>query len=272
MTMLDAGEIRRPLGDAARAHMEHLEIFSEIGSTNSYLLDEPAPAAGRFRIAMAEHQTAGRGRMNRKWHSPASSGICMSMSYTFALTPPNLPCLTLAIGIGLAQALEGIGVPGVGLKWPNDIVVSDGKLGGILTEISATPGDQTTVVTGVGINFDLGQVREVRDFLPGIGSVSDLASSMSEVPSRSSVSAGLIDKLYETFAKFDANGFEQYIGTWKQFDWLRGQPVSVEVPGGTIDGICEGIDPDGALVLQTSTGPQRVMSGSVNLAAQRSCL
>ena len=128
MTLLDPDQIRAPMKDRPRKRLERIDVFDEIESTNSYLLSEPAPAVGRFRVALAEHQTAGRGRMDKRWHSPAASGVCLSMAYTFGLARADLSAVTLAIGVGVARVIASAGLSGVQLKWPNDLVARDGKL------------------------------------------------------------------------------------------------------------------------------------------------
>ena len=269
MTMLNAAKIRQPLSGTPGAQLDLLEVFAEIGSTNSYLLDSPAPLPGRFRVALAEHQTAGRGRMDRKWQSPPSSGLCLSMSYTFHEVPEYLPSVTLAIGVGVAEALGQMGIRGIGLKWPNDLVVRDGKLGGILTEIRSSQGKAVTVVIGVGINVDLGRTGATEVIRPRLGYASDIASCIKEVPSRSVLSAVLIEKMFNTLAQFEADGLGPYFEAWERFDWLRGQRVSVEQPDGQASGVCRGIDVDGALILRTETGTERIVSGSVSLHGQQ---
>jgi BirA family transcriptional regulator, biotin operon repressor / biotin---[acetyl-CoA-carboxylase] ligase len=265
MNLLDVERIRQPIPGQPLAKLDHLEVFAEIESTNNYLLDQPAPPAGRFRVALAEHQTAGRGRRDRPWHSPRSSGLCMSMSYTFNRTPDSLPCVTLAIGIGVAQALEYLGVRGIGLKWPNDLVVRDGKLGGILTEVRPTRGKGTTVVSGIGINVDLQGLPGAAQITSQLGHVSDLATCVRNLPTRSAISAVLIEGLFNTLAEFDADGFGRFADTWEKFDWLRGQQVSIERPDRVTTGTCQGIDADGALIMKTANGQERILSGSVHL-------
>ena len=155
MSRPDAGEIRRFLGEAALARLEELEVFARIDSTNTYLLAQAAPAPGRFRVAMADEQTAGRGRQSRRWISPPGAGLYLSLAYTFVHVPRQLPALTLALGVGVIAALESYGDAAYQLKWPNDIIARDAKLGGILTEARSTAGDGVTVVAGVGLNVDL---------------------------------------------------------------------------------------------------------------------
>jgi BirA family biotin operon repressor/biotin-[acetyl-CoA-carboxylase] ligase len=264
MTRLDADQIRQPISDESQAQLDALEVFAEIGSTNTYLLNQSAPPPGRFRVALAEHQTDGRGRMDRRWHSPASSGVCLSLAYTFAETPENLPCLTLAVGVGIAQALEKLGARGIGLKWPNDIVVRDGKLGGILTETRSQPGN--TVVIGVGINIDLRSTSKADSIVSQFGYASDLASCMSQLPDRCVVSAAVIEALFNSASAFEQQGFAPFFEIWDRYDWLRGQRVSVDVPDGQATGTCEGIASNGALILRTGSGRQHILSGSVRLA------
>lgn len=277
MGLLDVQTIREPISAEPRAKLDSLEVFDEIESTNCYLLEQAAPPPGRFRVALAEHQTAGRGRMDRHWYSPPSSGLCMSLSYTFARTPASLSCVTLAVGVGVAEALQRIGVRGVGLKWPNDIVVRDGKLGGILTETRSGQGkgkgrdkdSGCTVVVGVGINVDLESNPDAKAIRTRIGHVSDLKSCTTSLPSRSVMSALLIEALFNTLAEFEANGFGRFFDAWIRYDWLRGQRVSIEQTKRTISGVCEGIDHDGALMLRTDAGRQRVLAGSVHLHGQQ---
>lgn len=260
---LNAEIIREPISGLPREQLDFLEVFEEIESTNSYLLDQAAPPPGRFRVALAKHQTAGRGRMGRQWRSPGSSGLCLSMSYTFTERPPLLSCLTLAIGVGIVRVLEKLGVSGIGLKWPNDLIARDGKLGGILTEVRPTSGDEVTIVTGVGINYDFRGNPDAAGIVTQLGHVSDLASNAANLPSRSAVSTALIEGLFNTLAEFEADGFDSFAEAWEKYDWLRGQTISVDQVDCVVTGICQGIGSDGALILQTASGRQRVTSGSV---------
>jgi len=265
MNNLNAEQIRQPISDAPCSRLDYLEVFSEIESTNSYLLEKPAPLPGRFRVAIAEHQTAGRGRMDRQWYSPPLSGLCMSMSYTFEDVPKFLPAATLAIGVGVAELLEQLGIRGVGLKWPNDLIVRNGKLGGILTEVRPGDGPEMTVVVGIGINVDLGQSADTGGIKTRIGYASDLASCTDQLLSRSALSAALVETLFNTLVEFETDGFERFFNAWERYDWLRGQRISVELPNRRPHGVCQGIDSDGALMLRTESGTERIMSGSIHL-------
>ncbi|MCH7981672.1 MAG: biotin--[acetyl-CoA-carboxylase] ligase, partial [Proteobacteria bacterium] len=142
MTRLDAAKIKRSLTASTARHIHCIEVFSKINSTNTYLKGQLPPPSGQFRIAIAEHQTAGRGRHGRQWISTPGGSLCLSLAYRFPQSSPGfseLYALTLALGIAVADALSGIGVAEVKLKWPNDLLVGDAKLGGILTETITSP-------------------------------------------------------------------------------------------------------------------------------------
>lgn len=265
--LLDADRILRSLADLTRAHLDDLEVFAETESTNSYLLGQPGPAPGRFRVAMAEHQTAGRGRLNRSWHSTPSSGICLSVSYTFASRPQDFSSLTLAIGANVADALDGLGIRGIGLKWPNDIVIDDGKVGGILTEVLPAPSEGVTVVVGIGLNVDFRCADDMDNISSNTGRVTNLASCCDELPGRSFISARLIDCVFDAMLQFSADGFAPFINTWQRFDWLRGQHIRIELTDELVPGVAQGIDVDGTLILETGTGRRRIVSGSVHFGA-----
>ncbi len=268
MSLLSAERIREPINGESRSHLDILEVFSEIESTNSYLLDQPGPPPGRYRVALAEYQTAGRGRMDHRWCSPRSSGVCMSMAYTLRSMPENFSSLSLAIGIGVAQALERFGVRDLGLKWPNDIMLRNGKLGGVLSGVLPGKAEGVTIVIGIGLNIDLDNSAAETGITSRFGRVVDLASCCDELPSRSVIAAALIDSLFDIMVRFEADGFSPFLETWQKYDWLRGQQVAVETVDGLVAGVVEGIDADGALLLCANGERRRFTSGSVLLNRQ----
>ena len=268
MSSLSTDKIGALIREDARSRLEILEVFSEIESTNSYLLDQSCPPAGRFRVAVTENQIAGRGRMNRSWLSPPLSGLCMSIAFTFRNMPENFPSLSLAIGIGIAQALESLGMHGIGVKWPNDIVTQDGKLGGILSEVMSAKTDSVTVVVGIGLNVDFNNSDASVTVTSRLGRAVDLASCCDHLPARVEISAALIECLFDTMVRFEAGGFAPFLKTWLQYDWLRGQEVTIETPAGRGAGIADGVDFDGALLVNSAGSRQRFTSGSVILGRQ----
>jgi BirA family biotin operon repressor/biotin-[acetyl-CoA-carboxylase] ligase len=260
MNNSNADSIRRSLSPGARQSLAELECFHEIGSTNTYLLECPVPTPGMMRVAIAEHQTAGRGRRDKDWYSPSRSGLWMSVAYTFNMRPESLSSLTLAVGATLADELSSLGVRNIGLKWPNDLVVEGRKLGGILLESCA---NGATAVAGIGINMALPQDATVH-----IGAENvpiDLASILPAVPSLESLAARLIDRLRSALLQFDNDGFNSFVVEWSRFDTLAGVEIAVRSPDGEEIGMAQGISDDGELLLKNDSGLRRIVSGSVRI-------
>lgn len=268
MKPLDVGRIREMLGARSRALLGSLDVFAVIDSTNTWLMNQPAPGAGRARVAIADYQLAGRGRFDSQWISPPSSGLCLSMAYTFEAGRRDLSSVTLAVGIGIAGMLEEIGIGGIGLKWPNDLIARNAKLGGILTESRSGPAGAASIVIGVGINVALPDVDRITS---NIGRVIDISSCIEEPPSRDELSARLIDRLLETLVIYQAKGFESFHASWPKYDWLRGQRVCLDDPDVSPPGVCQGIDADGALIVQRGSDRRHYRSGSIRLFGQDGC-
>lgn len=262
---LKASDILKLLGEADRACLERLEAFESIGSTNTYLLGQPAPAPGRFRAAIADYQTEGRGQQGRRWIAPPGAAICLSVSGTFAQLPRDLPSLTLAVGVGVAAMLRTVGVEDVGLKWPNDVVARDGKLCGILTEVSARGATGCTVVIGVGLNVDLPSAMVEAPAGRWASKITDLEECVGALPSNAQLAAGLLQCIVATFTRFERDGFAAFRDAWEEYDWLQWRRVSVPQAEETIEGRAVGVDADGALLVETASGRRRVFTGSVTI-------
>ena len=267
MISLDASAIRGSFREDVASRLFRFEAFSEIGSTNSYLMQQEAPPPGQASVAITDNQSMGRGRHGRIWQSPPGSGLCISVAYTFSTQPANLPALTLAIGLGAIDALEDLGVPGVQLKWPNDLIADDGKLGGILTETASHTSGAISVVTGIGINVDLDEKLDFGKETDGARRVADIAGIVDAMPSHDVLAARLIEGLCATFVDYESVGFEHFIRRWPDSDWLFGRELTVNTPQRQVIGVGAGIANDGALLVDTGAGAvSRITSGSVVMA------
>lgn len=266
MSSPDTSRIRQSLAAETRTKLDELEVFGSIASTNTYLMSQSAPDVGRFRVAIADHQTSGRGRHYRRWVSPPGAGLYMSFGYSFEQQPDHFPSLTLAIGVGVIAALEKLGIDGVSLKWPNDIVALDGKLGGILTELQSRKSNGVTVVTGIGLNIDLPKEATTNIESDWARRVVDVASICETVPAKVEIAAAIVNELHRVMRKFAALGFVGFVEAWAKHDWLKGREVIVDLPDQRILGKAAGVDIDGALLVDTGKTKTRVVSGSIILA------
>ena len=264
MNSLDAEVIRLRLQGPIRERLASIRVFAEIDSTNSYLMQSSAPQAGRVSVAITNNQTAGRGRHGKTWQSPAGSGLCLSIAYTFVKQPDDLPSLTLALGLAAICAMEKLGASGVKLKWPNDLVALDGKLAGILTEVHSQSSTAVTVVAGIGVNVDLQDEIALDENASWAGRAIDLKAICAVQPEYDELARQLITEMLQACIDFDAAGFAQAAERWPKHDWLLGREIAVDTNNRRILGIGAGISSGGALLIETpESGVQRVSSGVI---------
>ena len=263
MSNIDAAAILDALNPGIASRMAELEVFPEIESTNAYLMAQSAPDAGMHRVAIAHHQTAGRGRGENQWLSAPGASLCLSIAHTFRERPDKLAALTLAIGVAAARALGDSGIDDVQLKWPNDIVSGDGKLGGILVETHHGSQRTASVVIGIGINLEL--PAEILDSVDSTwaNAPTDLRSVLGRCVAREPLSAAMIDHVVDALLIFEGRGLDAFAASWSERDWLRGRDVTVQRPGRPVRGTALGIDTDGALIVQEAATTTRVISGSI---------
>lgn len=267
MTTPDADRIRGLIAADVVERVERVDVFAEIDSTNTYLKAQQPPAAGYLIAAVADHQTAGRGCRDREWLSAPGSSLCLSVSYSFRRMPADVAPLTLALGTGVVRCLTELGQPEVRLKWPNDLLIGDAKLGGILTETRSRDRSDLSVVAGVGINVDVSESIAADDQSGWSHNAVGLSATMRELPSRDRLAALVINALFNTLNRYDDDGFDYFKKYFEVLDWLTGKSVVVDTPTGDVNGVAAGIDDSGALCIDTDSGQAKVVSGSIRHVA-----
>ncbi len=268
LDLLDAATVRVRIGTATRQHLRHLEVHDDIESTNSRLLAVGDLPPGRFDACLAEWQSAGRGRRGRGWLAPFGAGLCLSCSWQFREPPSDLSALSLAVGVAALRALAVAGVTGVRLKWPNDLLAGERKLGGILCELRAEAAGPAYVVVGLGLNVRLPEAARaaIAAASATAGGLAPAAlADLGSPPSRNDLAARLLDALCAMLVEFEAHGFGPFQREWSAADALAGRPVRVVAHHGDRAGIARGIAADGALLVEIDGRAERVTSGEVSL-------
>jgi BirA family biotin operon repressor/biotin-[acetyl-CoA-carboxylase] ligase len=260
-TPLLAAAVIPHLGELADAFA--LQILDECTSTNSMLMESPPADDGRIHVVAAERQTAGRGRRGRHWQSWGEGSLTFSTLWRFAPGAPVPAGLSLVAGLAVVRTLEKLGVHGLQLKWPNDVLVNGHKLAGILVELQPGRGRTPAAVVGIGVNLQLPADARI----PDQPAVTDLSHHLSPLPERNSLLAALLRELHPLFETYAAAGFAALRGAWQQRNAFADLPVRVSGEDQTISGICTGVDEDGALLVRTDTGLVRILSGEVSLRA-----
>lgn len=245
----------------ARWRLPELRILDETGSTNDVaraLADAGAPAG---LLVMAEHQSLGRGRMGRQWSDSPGQSLLFSVLLRPAPSDGEAAPGTAPVRVGLAaaQALRSVSDLDVRLKWPNDLVVpGHGKIAGILCE-AATADGGTVVIAGIGINV----AQRATDWPPDLaGAATSFAIAAGSVPSRIALMDALCNTLHPLFTRPLRPLSPEELDDWNALDALRDRTVRASGPVNAA-GTARGIDPDGALILETADGVRRVVSGSV---------
>ena len=262
LDLLDADAVRAALPADIRDTVDALEVRRTIASTNAHLMEHAG--TGRCEVCLAEHQSAGRGRMGRRWVSPFGANLYLSVAWTFDAVPPGIQALALAAAVAVAEALDPDRAHGVRIKWPNDLVVGERKLGGVLVELRGEPPGRSRAVVGIGINLRMPASAAPAIDQPWI----DLAA-LGLVPTlRSVLAASVVAAEIAMLARFAREGFAPFRERWQARDALRGREVRVTSADGEQLGVARGIDRDGALEFETGSGPRRVLAGEVSVRAR----
>jgi BirA family biotin operon repressor/biotin-[acetyl-CoA-carboxylase] ligase len=234
-----------------------VEVVGAIGSTNAELVARAAAGEAEGLVLVAEHQQAGRGRLDRTWTSPPRAGLTVSV-----LLRPDVPAarrawLSLLTGVALAEAVSEVAGVRASLKWPNDLLAPDGaKLAGILAESAGS-----AVVVGVGLN-----VSTRRDELPDTGTSLDLVAGAPV--DRSAVLLGFLRAFERRYRRWtEVLGDPVSSGLARDYlAWCStvGATVTVTMPDGSaLEGVAEAVDWDGRLVVRTAAGVVELASGDV---------
>jgi BirA family biotin operon repressor/biotin-[acetyl-CoA-carboxylase] ligase len=249
-----------------RARVRALDTRWKVASTNATLLECADLPSGSADILLAEYQTAGRGRRGRAWMAPPGGAICLSIGWSFPQVPRELGALGLAVGVCALRALRRHTTQPIHLKWPNDLLFEEGKLGGILIEMRAEAAGPSYVVVGVGVNVALGP-----KLLKGIAAAGtraiDVQAAGADPTQRNAIVASLVDAIVRGLVEFEHAGLRPFVDEWKRADALRGCAVNVNSGERITRGLARGIDAGGALIVETPQGLQTFIAGDVSVRA-----
>ena len=212
-------------------------------STNRVAMEMAENGAGHGTVVFADAQTAGRGRMGRRWESPEGKNLYVSLLLRPPVPSVDAPSLALVAGVALADAVEAVGVPAA-LKWPNDLYCGGRKAAGILAEMASDPGGVRHVVIGVGLNVNM--VED--DFPPDLrGRATSLRICAGRAFRRVDVLARLLEAFGARYEEFIAGGFAALRDGWERRDFLRGRRILLRRRGTEGWGTADGLDAAGAL-------------------------
>lgn len=260
LDLLDAHAIRAAVSARAQALLSRLEVAWSLDSTNARLLARPAPVQGSD-VLLAERQSGGRGRRGRSWASPLAANLYLSVSRAFSGGLARLGGLSLVAGVATAEALRALGVDGIGLKWPNDVLLHGRKLGGLLVEGAGEHAGPARAVIGLGLNVHMPVAAGARIDQPW----ADLAQQP-DAPDRNALAGAVLSQLLPALQQFDDEGLEPFLPRFAALDVLQDCAITVHAADGSEQAAqALGIAADGALRVCMDGREQRLHAGEVSV-------
>jgi len=259
LTLIDSEYLANQITEHARL-FSSIEVLSTVDSTSSYLARNWSKGNGKGHIVVSEHQTGGRGRNGKTWISPFGSNLYFSLGSSLPVGLSALGGLSLAIGIGLTKLFNQHTNKKVKLKWPNDLLVDQRKLAGILVEASGDSNDNSFLNIGIGLNWKMStKSRGIEQ--PWI----NLSEILNRDIDRNKLLARILLELDKILCDYIDNGFESFRAHWAEYSAYYGKPIVLTSQKGSVSGIEAGIDNMGALRLKMETGEKTFYSGEVSL-------
>lgn len=259
MDKLSCSEISSAIQDNLQKF--EIKILEETYSTNNYAFQLAMEGAPEGVVVFAEKQTGGRGRLKRKWDSPAYQNLYFSMILRPSISIEKISQVTLVTGYAIYQALSKIIPNGLKLKWPNDLMIHSKKICGILSELEIDKDSKVKfVIVGIGLNVN----SELKDFSKEVAPIATSIYLETDCKQpRSKIAALLLDSFYREYEEYLKNGFSIFKEKWEKAAKIRGEKVEVLDSTPPLHGICEGLDSSGALLIRAGENLYPVIAGDV---------
>lgn len=242
-----------------QADILHFDVVTSTNTEAKKAANEGCPDGT---LIIGEEQSNGRGRMARGWFSPLGQGIWFSVVLRPPFQPYDAPKCTLLAAVAVTRAIRAVTGVDCGIKWPNDILYQGRKLVGILTEMSAEMDAINYIVIGTGINVNISE----SDFPPELRAIGvSLATAAGRPVERLPLLQAVLTEMDSLYAQARQEGFTAILDEWRALSVTLGQAVTVLCGDESYAGTAVDIDADGALLVDTATGRERVLAGDVSI-------
>jgi BirA family transcriptional regulator, biotin operon repressor / biotin---[acetyl-CoA-carboxylase] ligase len=232
-----------------------IHYFESVSSTMDAAAKLSLEGAAEGTVVVAESQAKGRGRLGRHWFSPKYKGIYFSLILRPKILPSQAALLTLLAAVSICEAVKEIAGLDARIKWPNDILLSNKKLGGILTELNAETDKVNFVIIGAGINVN----NDKKTLVPGATS---LRGQKKESIDRVRLLREILRRMEANYLVFQHKGADAVINKWKDNNLTLGKRIKVVSQSRHVEGCAMDIDSDGGLLVRKDSGViEKIMAG-----------
>jgi BirA family transcriptional regulator, biotin operon repressor / biotin---[acetyl-CoA-carboxylase] ligase len=256
--MIDASELKHGLKCIRFGNIVH--SFETVDSTNTLARSFADEGANEGTLVISEKQTAGRGRLGRRWISRSGENLTFSLILKPRIPPDKIGLLPLAIAVGIAHGIVASTNLPVRCKWPNDLLIGGRKFAGILMEGSINGDGLAFVVVGIGINVN--QTAFPEDLS---SKATSLALTAGRPIDRISLFRNVLVSLEKDYDEFISTGFASVLPAWLELAPIVGTRVAADHQGLVITGRVTGLSPEGGLQLQTDSGDHTLFAGDVTI-------
>ena len=242
---------------------EKIFFYEVVSSTNTIAAELAEKGSMEGAVVLADSQTKGRGRYGRLWVSPPGVNIYMSIILRPKIKPKDATLITVVAATGSAAALRRVTGLNVTIKWPNDLIVSDKKIGGILTELKTDPDRIIFAIMGIGINVNI----DIGAFPDSIRDVATSIKNETGIPySRAVIIAEILNEIDHRYKILNGMKKRMLLSEWQQLTSTLGREVKVTIGKETLTGLAESVDDEGMLILRLPSGRlKRISSGDLTV-------
>jgi BirA family biotin operon repressor/biotin-[acetyl-CoA-carboxylase] ligase len=245
-----------------------LFLYESVPSTNTVAMDLASQGCPDGTVVISDAQTAGKGRLGRSWSSPPGKNLYMSIVLRPGISPRDATALTLLAAVACASALRRSTSVPVSIKWPNDLIIRQRKIGGILTEIRADLDRINYAIVGIGININVAE-EDMTDDIKAIATSVFLETGVHFW--RSELAGAIILDFDKWYGRLLSEGKKDIVNEWLALSTTIGKHIRVTLMNQTFEGVAEGIDDEGQLIVKLINGMYRkVSAGDVTIVRANS--
>lgn len=237
---------------------KNIHFFKEVSSTNDVARELADEGADEGTIIIADRQRSGKGRRGKKWVSP-SGGVWMTIILRPDVKAPKAAQLTLVTGVAVAKTLAQECGLDIGIKWPNDILIGDKKVCGILTEVKTKNGKVDYVLVGIGIDLNM----DISIFPPELrGGATSLKAELDREIRGAELVQRFLQRFEVLYSQFEEGNFREILTQWRKMSSTIGKYVEVHKKGRNVYGEAVGVNKDGKLIIELDDGTlKKIISG-----------